>query len=44
MRRRMRDMGELNPFNFVRQAMERTFQDPRQANKPQSNKHDADDK
>ena len=37
LRRRMRDMGDLNPFNFVRQAMERTFQDPGQA--PQSNKH-----
>ncbi len=26
-RRRMREMSDLNPFNFVRQAMERTFSD-----------------
>ena len=26
-RRRMRDMSDLNPFNFVRQAMDRTFAD-----------------
>lgn len=26
-RRRMREMSDLNPFNFVRQAMERTFTD-----------------
>jgi polyhydroxyalkanoate synthesis repressor PhaR len=26
-RRRMREMSDLNPFNFVRQAMERTFAD-----------------
>ena len=27
-RRRMREMSDLNPLNFVRQAMERTFPDP----------------
>lgn len=27
-RRRMREMSDLNPLNFVRQAMERTFADP----------------
>ncbi len=27
-RRRMREMSDINPFNFVRQAMERTFSDP----------------
>ena len=27
LRRRMRDMNDLNPFNFMRQAMERTFTD-----------------
>ena len=25
LRRRMREMNDLNPFNFMRQAMERTF-------------------
>ena len=28
-RRRMREMSDLNPFNFMRQAMERAFPDPR---------------
>lgn len=32
LRRRMRDMSELNPFNFMRQAMERTFNDPKSKN------------
>ena len=27
LRRRMREMNDLNPFNFMRQAMERTFND-----------------
>ncbi len=30
-RRRMRDMQDLNPFNFMRQAMERAFPDPRRS-------------
>ena len=29
LRRRMREMSDLNPFNFMRQAMERTFAEPR---------------
>lgn len=29
LRRRMREMNDLNPFNFMRQAMERTFAEPR---------------
>ncbi len=29
LRRRMREMNDLNPFNFMRQAMERTFGEPR---------------
>jgi polyhydroxyalkanoate synthesis repressor PhaR len=28
-RRRMREMSDLNPFTFMRQAMERAFPDPR---------------
>jgi polyhydroxyalkanoate synthesis repressor PhaR len=28
-RRRMREMSDLNPFNLMRQAMERAFTDPR---------------
>lgn len=31
-RRRMREMSDLNPFNFVRQAMERTFADSEKPN------------
>ncbi|MFV2089343.1 MAG: polyhydroxyalkanoate synthesis repressor PhaR [Pseudomonadales bacterium] len=33
LRRRMREMSDLNPFNFVRQAMERTFTEPKQGSK-----------
>ncbi|MCB1685101.1 MAG: polyhydroxyalkanoate synthesis repressor PhaR [Pseudomonadales bacterium] len=33
LRRRVREMSELNPFNFMRQAMERTFADPRRSKK-----------
>lgn len=29
LRRRMREMNDLNPFNFMRQAMERTFSESR---------------
>jgi len=28
LRRRMREMSDLNPFNFMRQAMEKTFAPP----------------
>ena len=28
LRRRMKEMSDLNPFNFMRQAMERSFVDP----------------
>lgn len=31
LRRRMKEMNELNPFNFMRQAMERTFDPKRQS-------------
>jgi len=31
LRRRMREMNDLNPFNFMRQAMERTFGEPRRS-------------
>ncbi len=30
-RRRMREIGDLNPFNVMRQAMERAFPDPRRS-------------
>jgi polyhydroxyalkanoate synthesis repressor PhaR len=33
-RRRMREMSDLNPFNFMRQAMERAFPDPRRPGRP----------
>jgi polyhydroxyalkanoate synthesis repressor PhaR len=32
-RRRMREMSDLNPFNLMRQAMERAFTDPRRQNR-----------
>lgn len=31
LRRRMREMNDLNPFNFMRQAMERTFSESRRS-------------
>jgi polyhydroxyalkanoate synthesis repressor PhaR len=34
LRRRMREMNELNPFNFMRQAMERAFGDPKRPPAP----------
>jgi len=39
-RKRLREMTDLNPFNFMRQAMERAFNDPRRtgATKPQERK------
>ena len=43
-RRRMREMSDLNPFNFVRQAMERTFSDGRKtdtSNKPEAESKDS---
>jgi polyhydroxyalkanoate synthesis repressor PhaR len=32
LRRRMKEMNDLNPFNFMRQAMERTFTEPKRSN------------
>ena len=43
-RRRMREMSDLNPFNFVRQAMERTFSDgqkPGTSNEPEPDSKDS---
>jgi polyhydroxyalkanoate synthesis repressor PhaR len=37
-RRRMRDVAELNPFNLMRQAMERAFPDPRRTKRPDTSK------
>lgn len=34
LRKRMREMSDLNPFNFMRQAMERTFAEPRKSKRP----------
>jgi polyhydroxyalkanoate synthesis repressor PhaR len=34
LRRRMREMNDLNPFNFMRQAMERTFSDSKGSDSP----------
>jgi polyhydroxyalkanoate synthesis repressor PhaR len=39
LRRRVREMSDLNPFNFMRQAMERTFADPR---KPSNESDDSE--
>lgn len=36
MRRRVREMSDLNPFNFMRQAMERTFDEPRRKSNDES--------
>jgi polyhydroxyalkanoate synthesis repressor PhaR len=33
LRRRMREVSDLNPFNFMRQAIERAFPDPRRSNR-----------
>ncbi len=33
LRRRMREMSDLNPFNFMRQAVDRTFQEPKKSSK-----------
>ena len=35
-RKRLREMSDLNPFNFMRQAMERAFNDPRWGAPPKS--------
>ena len=32
LRRRMREMNDLNPFNFMRQAMDRTFTETKRGN------------
>ena len=39
LRRRMKEMNDLNPFNFMRQAMERTFAEPKR-NTPSTPKDD----
>jgi polyhydroxyalkanoate synthesis repressor PhaR len=36
LRRRMKEMNDLNPFNFMRQAMERTFAEPKRNGTPSS--------
>jgi polyhydroxyalkanoate synthesis repressor PhaR len=36
LRRRMKEMNDLNPFNFMRQAMERTFAEPKRNGTPNS--------
>jgi len=36
LRRRMKEMNDLNPFNFMRQAMERTFTEPKRNSTPGS--------
>ncbi len=43
-RRRMREMSDLNPFNFVRQAMERTFSDGKSNTSTPSEPAPKDDK
>jgi polyhydroxyalkanoate synthesis repressor PhaR len=37
-RRRLREMNDLNPFYFMRQAIERAFADPRRTGKPSDRK------
>jgi polyhydroxyalkanoate synthesis repressor PhaR len=39
LRRRMREMNDLNPFNFMRQAMERTFNDSKQSDSSTKSDH-----
>jgi len=39
-RRRMREMSDLNPLNFVRQAMERTFTGPSRDRPKQDSSND----
>jgi polyhydroxyalkanoate synthesis regulator protein len=34
LRKRVREMTDLNPFNFMRQAMERTFGEPKKTKRP----------
>lgn len=36
LRRRMKEMNDLNPFNFMRQAMERTFAEQKRDGAPES--------
>ncbi len=40
LRRRMKEMNDLNPFNFMAKAMERTFTEPKRNTAP-GNKEDA---
>lgn len=37
-RKRLREMSDLNPFNFMRQAVERAFNDSRRSAKPAERK------
>ena len=40
LRRRMREMSDLNPFNFMRQAVDRTFQEPKKGSKKEDSAED----
>ncbi|MEM8769580.1 MAG: polyhydroxyalkanoate synthesis repressor PhaR [Pseudomonadota bacterium] len=40
LRRRMKEMNDLNPFNFMRQAMERTFSEPRRPGNQRNGSND----
>ncbi len=40
LRRRMREMSDLNPFNFMRQAVDRTFQEPKKSAKKEDSAED----
>ncbi len=42
-RRRMREMTALNPVNFIRQAMERAFPDPRAPERPDERPRDSEE-
>lgn len=40
LRRRMKEMNDLNPFNFMRQAMEKTFSEPKSSPSRETSKDD----
>jgi polyhydroxyalkanoate synthesis repressor PhaR len=40
LRRRMKEMNDLNPFNFMRQAMEKTFSEPKSSRSRETSKDD----
>ncbi len=40
LRRRMREMSDLNPFNFMYQAVDRTFQEPKKSSKKEDSAED----